>query len=204
MITHSKQLTQAITTGKTRHLRTLRPLKPGHDYPLHTQRSKPAACRVTIHATIQQQAGDITLKQAMLEGFKTTAAFKAHWVQAHDKQWVKRQPSTPDEHVLIARFDQRHAHTPTWVHTLTPVVDQPRYLASQRDILTGHCDTQGYTSRKGRAIDDLEVVDPAITDQWARQAAPFAEAQRKAARAVQQDTRQRYRNQRIGMLRRAS
>lgn len=188
MITHDHKLARAIAAGRVtqyRHARTT--LKPGHDYPVQPALGKPATCRVTITETRDQLAGEATFFDARAEGYKTTEAWKAAWVRQYDRPWVKRQPQArahDDDH-MASRFDARHANTLTQVVTLKVLSDESRYLASQRDILTGRCDSQEYTTRRGRAIDELEVVDNATVERWALKAYEVSETQRQAVREGQ-------------------
>ncbi len=144
----------------------------GHDYAVQPGRGKPAIGRIKILDVREEHVGDITYKDARAEGHRTTDAFKAAWVRIHDANWIERQEVTTDEHGtidgdrwmtdtdLLPRFDARHAHKLVHVITFTAVQDNPLFLATQHDILHGRTDTGEYTTRRDRAIDDLEVIPP--------------------------------------------
>jgi hypothetical protein len=203
LIVRSKRTAQAIADGRvTQYRHTGAPLKVGHDYPVQPGKGKPALCRVHVHGVATVAAGEITFQDARREGYKTTSAFKVAWVQAHDARWLMAQED-PDDGILVERFDRRHSTTPVQLVVFEVVVDEPRFLASQYDILHGHTDRGEYTARPGKAIDDLEVVPDAVADAYARYAAVHAEKQRERFRNRQQAQRQGQRNARLSMFRRA-
>jgi hypothetical protein len=154
--------------------------KPGHDYSIQPGRGKPSVCRIQIVNILEQQLGDITHKDARAEGHRDIVAFKGHWVRAHDRAWVDRQETSVDAAGVIdvdrylsdldlrPRFEARHAHRLVHVITFKLLTDSPLFLASQRDILTGRAADSGeYTTRRDRAIDDLEVIDTATMQRYA-------------------------------------
>jgi hypothetical protein len=172
--------------------------KTGHDYPIRPGQ-RAAVCRVTILSAREEPAGHITYKDARAEGYKTTVDWKAGWVRQYDKAWLRRNPDLEPAD-LAERFDTRHATTPTVVLTLKLVTDEPRWLATQRDTLTGRCLPGGYTAQRGRAADDLEVVDPATQ---ARITA-IAAAARELGRMEAIVAREQRRHARLAMIRRAA
>lgn len=128
--------------------------KPGKTYAVQPG-GQAATFRIQITSVHHALAGDITLKDAIAEGFKTTDEFKAYWVDRHDKAWLAKERTTtellaemddPDDAVIdvdtflnartLDRFDTRHATKPVWVITFrldeTP---KPRFLAARSDEL---------------------------------------------------------------------
>lgn len=189
-----------IMRGQTQHRRTHpRTTKPGTDIPITPGQGKPSLGRARIVSIRHQVLGDITYDEARAEGHRTTHDFKADWVCRHDRVWIGDKDL--DDDALLARFAQRWANVVCEVLELSPVADEPRYLASQRDILTGRCDSMEYTTQRGRAIDDLECIPEADQARMSIRAYEASEAQREAFRAQATDTRQRYRNKRLAMLR---
>lgn len=138
--------------------------KVGVQYPVKPGRSKDPICHVEVTEITQQRLGDITYQDARAEGFRTTQEFKAQWVRQHNAGWVERELLDkaqaiedqclldPEGYVLCRRFDLHHAHR--WVHVIRfkVVSDRPKYLAPKL----------GYTSSSSRAVDKLEVIDPAM------------------------------------------
>lgn len=186
MITTS-QTANAIAQGRaTRYHHTGAPMKVGHEYPVKVGASEPVVCRVRILEAQTRPVGTIVLREARQAGHRSVTAFKAAWVLRHDERWLDRQPTVPDAPTLAARFNARHAGTLVQVVVLGVLHDEPRYLASQYDILHGHTDRGEFTTRRGKAIDELEVVDEATADRFA-----------KAAETHGLKQRERYRNQRI-------
>jgi hypothetical protein len=174
-----------IMRGDTQHRRLTRlTTKVGHDIPITPGTGKAPLGRARIVAAWEQRLGDISYTEARAEGHRTTDDFKAQWVADNDKPWIADRDL--DDEALIARFNQRWANTMVQVLELHPVADEPRYLASQADILNGRTTDGEYVLARGRAIDDLEVVDDATTDRYAR-----------AAESASLEQRARFRNQRI-------
>lgn len=166
------------------------PIRPGHD--------RPMIGRARIEHIEDQRLGDITYHDARAEGHRTTDDFRADWVARHDQRWIADRDL--DDEALVDRFHARWADTIVSVITLRPVADQPRFLASQYDILHGHTNEGEFTTQRGKAIDDLEVVDDQTMDRYARQAESFGVAQREAAQAVLADKQQAKRNERLAMF----
>jgi hypothetical protein len=207
LIIHNQRVARAIATGTaTQHRYIGAPLKAGHDYPVKTSSHQPATCRIRIASSRLVAAGEITFKDARREGYRTTVEFEAHWVQTYDARWFEANTygGVYDEWVVHERFTRRHAHRIVNVVTFELVTDEPRFLASQYDILHGHTDRGEFTTRKGKAIDDLEVVDEATTARFAEAAALLAEAQRRERNDMEQDVyrqqRHRKRNRRLSMF----
>lgn len=199
-----------LLNGKATQHRRLMPLaaKVGQDIPIRPAPNRPMVGRARIVSIQDERLGDITYHQARAEGHRTTNDFKADWVAKNDQRWIAGRDL--DEDALLKRFNRRWADTRVYAITLQPVADQPLYLASQYDILHGHTNTGEYTTQRGKAIDDLEVCDPAVVDRYAQRAAPFGEAQRAqarqglnaAARGGLSDAYQAKRNQRLAMFKR--
>jgi hypothetical protein len=196
---------KAISEGRVIQYRHTgeRLLKVGHDYPVQVK-SRPALCRIHVLSGIVLPAGAVTFSDARREGYKTTTELKAAFVRRQEPRWVEKQPEDVDDSVLAARFDLRHAATLVQIIVFSLVVDEPRYLASQYKILHGHTDRGEYTARRGMAIDELEVVDDATQDRYAKAAEPFGLEQRDRFRNQQQAQRQAKRNQRLEMFRKSA
>jgi hypothetical protein len=117
---------------------------------------KPHTLRSDLHVIVTDTAivtlGDITQRDAIAEGHKTTDAFRVWWVSTHDKPWVNRyvlkHDSSPSEDMAVARFHQHHAQRDVWAITFMLDREQkPRFLAP-----TGHGDELGYTSTAAQGI----------------------------------------------------
>jgi hypothetical protein len=190
----AKTQTRRLDTGKTTRY------KPGHDYAVQLGKGGEAIGRVKVHAVRLEPVGQITHRDARCEGFRNTAHFKSSWVRRHDARWIETQEVTTDDAGtidvdryitdadLLARFERRHAHRLVWVITFEPLVDAPRFLSSQRDILTGHGD---YTPNPRRSIDDLECIDELTQARYAERARKLAEEQRSSFRRDLEEERQR-------------
>lgn len=196
-----------IMRGDTQH-RRLTPLATsvGHDIPITPGTGKAPLGRARIVAAWEQRLGDVTYAEARAEGHRTTDDFKAQWVADNDRAWISDHDL--DDDALIARFDKRWADAMVQVLELHPVADEPRYLASQADILNGRTNDGEYVLARGRAIDDLEVVDDATTDRYAKAAGVIAEGLRLERNQADQDAyrqhRHRKRNTRLGMFGKAA
>lgn len=176
-----------IMRGQTQHRRTHpRTTKPGTDIPITPGQGKPPLGRARILSIRHQLLGDITYDEARAEGHRTTLDFKADWVCRHDRAWIGDEDL--DDEALVARFNQRWATVICEVLELTPVADEPRFLASQRDILTGRCDSMEYTTQRGRAIDELECIPAADQERMSARAYEASETLRQTARATRDAT----------------
>lgn len=192
---------QILRGSATQHRRQAHiAARVGQDIPLRPGAGKPMLGRARIERIVEQRLGDITYHEARAEGHRTTDDFKADWVVRHDTKWIGDRDL--DEDALLERFASRWSDTMVSVITLRPVADEPRYLASQLDVLTGHTDDGEYTTRRGRAIDDLEVVDERTMERYAAHARPYGEQQRAAAQAQLQGRQQTRRNARLAMFKR--
>ena len=183
---------KAISEGRVRQYRHTgeKLLKVGNDYPVQTK-GRPALCRIHVIEGVVLPAGTVTFSDARREGCRTTSELKAAFVRRIEPRWVDKQPTDVDDSVLAARFDHRHAATLVQIIVFSLVVDEPRYLASQYKILHGHTDRGEYTARRGMAIDDLEVVDDATQERYAKAAEPFGLEQRDRFRNDRQAQAQR-------------
>lgn len=195
---------RAIAAGRVtqyRHAGTA--LKTGHDYPVQV-RGKAAACRIHVLSGIVLPAGAVTFDDARREGYRTTTELKAAFVRRVDQRWVAKQPEGIEDHALAARFDTRHARTLVQIIVFSVVVDEPRFLASQFDILHGYTDRGEYTARRGKAVDDLEVVPDSVVEGYAKAAEAGAVEQRDRFRNQHAAKRQAKRNQRLEMFRKSA
>lgn len=188
----------AIHTGrKTRHTRPLHTtaLKPGHDYPVSPGKGKPASCRLRVLSAAVERLGDLTYRDAVAEGFKTTGAFKVAWIRAHDHAWIKRElvdlAAIFDDHcscvdwILVKRFDTHWADQLAHVITFARVVDEPRFMAPQGR-------GSDYTTSRTWSIDpSAECVDEAFQDRISAKASEQGAAMRRQARAPEEAERAR-------------
>jgi uncharacterized protein YhfF len=181
----------------------------GHDYPVRAGRG-PAEMRIKITAVRVEALGAITLQDAQAEGYRTTDEFKIAWVRAHDEAWVERHKVDLAEvfdddvsvvdWILLERFRRSHAHRRVRVLVFDVLRDQPRYMATQRDILSGRSDGD-YTPNRHRAIDESECPpDPAYVlgarEDGARRRASF--------RSDLEEERTRRKQARVQALRRVA
>jgi hypothetical protein len=174
---------KALTGAKTQ---TRRPVRDGklcryrvhHTYAVQPGRGKPEAGRILVTAVRQQRLGDITLREARAEGFRTTADFKSAWVEIHDARWVNADVA--HGHQLLGRFAARHADTPVWVIEFTLPVDPVRLLADRNA-------RADYVDHHARAMsDEPEAVDEEAQRRITRDAG-LREAQQRAVTGAQRD-----------------
>jgi uncharacterized protein YhfF len=167
------ELARQIRNG--RKTMTRRPIKrdqpcryqPGKSYAVQPGRGQSATCRIHITDVRHELAGQITLPDAILEGFKTTDEFKAYWIKLHDPAWLTAETafveSCDTENVdtdmflrarSVARFDERHAIKPVWAITFRlDTAPVGRFLALRSDEL--------YTANPARALpNEPEAVTP--------------------------------------------
>ena len=205
-----------MATGrKTQTRRPVKAGKPcrykvGHDYAVQPGYGREGIARLKVLSVREEICGDISYTDARAEGFKTTAEFKRYFVRLHDKAWIKRElidlVSVYDDKqsivdwILLERFERRHAFKPVHVITFELLRDEPRYLATQRDILSGRADDGEYTLQRHRAIDELEVVDEITPARFAKK----AEEQRASFKRDLEIGRQQQRNARRDRLFRAA
>lgn len=115
---------------------------------------------------IQRESIDIDYATARKMGYATTQDAKAAFVRQHDRAWVERHMwdllgdiygTDVVPWILARRFDLRWHGREAWAIDFTLVGGSPRFLA-RADPSKGQGD---YTAARGRAIDDLPVVDDA-------------------------------------------
>jgi hypothetical protein len=195
---------KALTGAKTQ---TRRPIRDGrlcryrvhHTYAVQPGRGKPEAGRILVTAVRQQRLGDITLREAHAEGFRTTGDFKAAWVEIHDARWISAHIDEGHEarwtsaHVegldtvldghprmVLERFDARHADTPVWVIEFTLPVDPVRLLADRNA-------RADYVDHHARAMaDEPEAVDEDTQRRITRDAG-LRDTQLRAVSAAQRE-----------------
>ncbi len=180
---------KALTGAKTQ---TRRPVRDGrlcryrvhHTYAVQPGRGKPEAGRILVTAVRQQRLGDITLREAHAEGFRTTDDFRQAWVHIHDARWFdalagrvldERRPI-----MVLDRFNARHADTPVWVIEFTLPVDPVRLLADRHA-------RADYVDHHARAMaDEPEAVD-ADTQRRITRDAGLRDAQQRAVTGAQRE-----------------
>jgi hypothetical protein len=184
VILSHRQLRQVLAGAKTQVRRRVLGGRPcayaaGRDYPLERLKAlaeldpferarlgKPGArpprvavARVVVTDVRREAVGAIALEDAYREGFRTTDAFRAHWVAQHDRRWIEQHDDAPDPEALVARFHERHAGSEVWVVSFE--LDRaaaPRHLAarSERGYVERAYDRDG---RRVALADEPEAVD---------------------------------------------
>lgn len=116
----------------------------------------------------RQQLGDVTHREAVLEGQTGRRAlerWRVQWVRRQDRAWLRSHPTASDEDVL-RRWRMRHARRWCWVVEFD-LLDPVRCMAEQRDILSGrsqHGNASGVSGdyvASGGIDPYAEAVDPA-------------------------------------------
>jgi hypothetical protein len=177
---------KALTGAKTQ---TRRPVRAGklcryrihHTYSVQPGAGKPEAGRILVTAVRQQRLGDITLREAHAEGFRTTDDFKAAWVEIHDARWISAEglPARLTVEVL-ERFAARHADTPVWVVEFCLPVDPVRLLADRNA-------RADYVDHHARAMaDEPEAVDEDTQRRITRDAG-LRDAQQRAVTSAERE-----------------
>lgn len=165
-------------------LATSRPcsLKAGRDHTINGE-------RVHVTAVNHTTLGAITHDEARLLGHKGTAAFKRAWVLDRDVAWLDAADRTDAE--VLDRFTTRWAHRAAWFVRYQPA-EQPRFLATQHDILRGG---DQYTANRARSIDpEAEVIDEATQARYSKDALGFCigrQLNRQREEKAKRDTRAR-------------
>jgi hypothetical protein len=171
---------KALTGAKTQTRRPTRGrecrYRVHHTYSVQPGRGKPEAGRILVTAVREQRLGDITLREAHAEGFRTTDDFKAAWVQIHDRRWVDAY----GEDALLYRFAARHFDTPVWVIEFTLPVDPVRLLADRNA-------RADYVDHHARAMaDEPEAVDEDTQRRITRDAG-LRDAQQRAVTGAERE-----------------
>lgn len=113
--------------------------KPGGTYSIQPGGHE-AIGRLLITDVTSQQLGDITLKDAIAEGHRTTLDFKTAWLATRDRTWHQRlsdqHPDELPEQLLLDRYHAHHAQKHAWVLTFTiDTTDHRRLLRAQMGTL---------------------------------------------------------------------
>lgn len=131
--------------------------KPGKSVAVQPGRGKAAMCRIRILEVEHQLAGDITLPDALAEGFRTTDEFKQYWIGLHEKPWLAAQTravekaqadADPDDAVIdidaflgarsLDRFEDRHTEIPVWLILFElDHVETKRFLGAASPLTPG-------------------------------------------------------------------
>src|ERR671921_499190 len=138
---------------------------------------------------VKQRLSDVTRRDALAEGFTGARAlqnWRLDWVRRHDRWWRGRQTASDAE--ILARWQDRHADRECWVLTVA-LVEAPRLLAPQRDILT-EVARRGLAQQLGRALADGDEYTTGKTIDY------HAEAVRAEDRLSRRD-RRRMRRERL-------
>lgn len=186
MIFGAQLARKALAGTKTQTRRPIRAdrlcrYRPHHTYAVQPGRGKPEAGRILVTAVRQQRLGDITLREAHAEGFRTTDDFRVAWVSIHDARWISAHDEAHGEDArVLRRFDDRHADTPVWVIEFTLPVDPVRLLADRNA-------RAAYVDHHSRAMpDEPEAIDEE-TQRRITRAAGLREAQQHAVTGAQRE-----------------
>lgn len=140
---------------------TIRPVnrlapKPGARRCVKVSQHGDILCHIIITDVTEQWAGEVTFKQALACGFRTSDDWKAAFVAQYDttafRDTLKDMDDDQARTAAIARFERRHAGRRVNVIAFKLEVDPVRFLAQ------GWPD---YTGQRHRSIDpDAEVIPP--------------------------------------------
>lgn len=104
--------------------------KPGRVYAVQPGRGKPATAHITIRDVRLERLGDITLRDAKREGFRTRDLFRDKWIELHGTY-------DPDLLVHVITFD------------CGDTTDRPRLLAARIGGVGGDYTTIAALSARG-------------------------------------------------------
>lgn len=158
--------------------------------------------RVRINRVSRQVLSTVTWQEIRAEvgNHRSRRGYEAAWVRKHDRSWRRRHPTGSDEDAAM-RFRSHWQNQTAWVIRFV-LLETPRLLAAQRDILAGRTSDGEYVRTLTLTIDrEAEGVDGATLDRFAADVAPVSEAQRAVERRQRYADRQRFRNARVAMLR---
>ncbi len=155
------------------------PVRIGRDFPVRPRSrlidgrrtSTAAVCRAKALKAQGQRLGLVAYKEARAMGHLTTLAFREQWLRDYDDAFVTAHSDSlgvMENATIEARFAERWAGIVVWAITLELYDDKPRYLAR----------VGGYTATPALAIDDLEAIDKATQDRYAKQARAVGEKMR--------------------------
>jgi hypothetical protein len=188
VIFHPGLARKALTGAKTQ---TRRPVLAGklcryrvhHTYSVQPGAGRPEAGRILVTAVRQQRLGDITLREAHAEGFRTTDEFRQAWVHIHDARWVDTVDASYERlyySAILERFESRHADTPVWVIEFCLPVDPVRLLADRNA-------RADYVDHHARAMaDEPEAIDEDTQRRITRDAG-MRDTQLRAVSAAQRE-----------------
>ncbi len=118
-------------------------------------RQKPPALTIAHVRCVDlrlQRLGDVDLKDARAEGFRTTDEFRAAWVQARDMHRLLMDDD--DANYLLRLFDRCHAHRLVWAFTFE-IIETPRLLKAT----SSYDDYTDKPSKAARAEPEALTVD---------------------------------------------
>ncbi len=93
------EMYRAVLAGKKTQTRRFKcRYEPGKSYALQPGRGKEAKHRITITEVRQERLGDITLRDARKEGFRTTQDFRDYWTKLY-------QRFNPDAEIYVISFE---------------------------------------------------------------------------------------------------
>lgn len=157
--------------------------------------------RIHVRAIRQERLALVTFAEVRRElgHYRSQAAWRAAWVQRHDRAWCRRHPQA-SEHDQALRFSQRWSSTDAWVISFV-LVDEVRCLPKQRDILSGKVGDGQYVQAASMSIDpEAEAVDAATLARFAAD----EQARREAQGVSAADRRRAKKRSRTAALRRSS
>ncbi len=130
--------------------------KPGVDYAIQPGRGKSAVGRINVVDVERQQLGDLTYREALAEGFRTTADFARYWLALYDRT-LELGELNADQ--VLELWRDRYGRSEVWAITfelckpvLITVPEIPLYLHR-------YAHRAPTTDRSQRALGEPEIID---------------------------------------------
>lgn len=171
--------------------------KPGASVAVCPGRGKAHVDRIEILTVGRQLVGELTLLDALAEGFKTRADFMDYWMRLYDQGYTKAHEDRPDDALILERFSERHSLIPVWVITFClDTRERPVFLTP---AARPHGSELGYTENRHHAMPgEPEALPPSK-----RQLDTSREIHAAFKKGLDHDTLTEYRSLegRLGILR---